>query len=63
MDEVPPSTTDLSKPVPPPLAVPLPPIELVRVIVDLAFVQNHRPTEKEYNNKGIIIEEMNGRIR
>jgi hypothetical protein len=59
MDDVPPSTTDLCKPVPPALAVPLPPIEVVRVIVDLAFVQNHRPTEREYNKQGIIIEEMN----
>ena len=55
--------TDLYNPKPPPLAVPLSPVELVRVIVDLAFVQNHRPTKAENNEKRIIIEEVNKRIK
>ena len=56
--EVSPSTTDLYKPVPPPFAVPFPPSQDFRV-GGLAFVQYRRPTEREYDKNGIIIEDMN----
>jgi hypothetical protein len=47
----------LYKPVPPSLTVPFSP--LCDLHIDgLAFVQNHWPTEREYDKKGIIVEEM-----
>ena len=56
--EVSPSTTDLYKLVPPPFAVPFPPSQDPHIIVDLAFVQYHWPTEREYDEDGIVVEEM-----
>ena len=56
--EVSPSATDLYKPVPPSFAVPFPPSQDIRILADLAFVQYHRPTEREYDKNRIVVEEM-----
>ena len=57
--KVSPSTTDLYKPVPPPFAAPIPPSQDNHIVVlAFKFVQYHRPTEGEYDKKGIIVEEM-----
>ena len=56
-DEVPPSTTDLYSPMPPPFAIPFPSLYELDLVV-LAFVQNHGPAEREYDKKGVIVEEM-----
>jgi hypothetical protein len=53
-----PPTTDLYEPVPPPFAVPFPLSQDIHIIVDLAFVQYHWPTERKYDKNGIVVEEM-----
>ena len=50
--------TYLHKPVPPPLAVPFPSLQEVNFVVDLVFVEKQRPTEREYDKKRVIVEEV-----
>jgi hypothetical protein len=56
--DVSPSTTDLGKPVPPPFKVRFPILRKPAIVVDLDFVQNCRPSERENVQKGIIIENV-----
>jgi hypothetical protein len=60
-NEVSPSTTNLYKPEPPPFAIPFPSsqdMRIVGLVSGRSGVPNHGPTEREYNEREIIVEEM-----